>query len=466
MIKEPKIYIIIPPSPWLIDDKSCYLLGSLWVTAYLESLNYNIDVIDLASLTEQEWAIPNNGDIYGITCLIPHDKTVRKITKIIRENNPEALIVLGGPHSTTLPEYLLNTTDANICVKGEGELTMADIVKYKIAFQNNRDIPYEQINGIFYRDTGVSGVYGMVKHTKPRELIKNLDDLPLPAFHKIDMASYSANVNHKELTLKGRNAMFSRGCCYQCSFCTSPFIWQNKLRFHSLNYAKEMIEILLYKYKAQGLYFVDDNITTPYKRCLDFAELMKPYNVSWRAFARTNDMDRKRLEAMKDAGCCELDIGVESFDDNILKINNKNVTGQQQIDALLLCKEIGINPKCCLIVGLPGETDDSIENTLRGIEKTKCMYSVGTFIPLPQSDIAANPEKYKYEIDESIGYNMYMSTKSDDGKGVIIQKRNKDRVAKWLDKVMQAIDDTSLVYNQARFKRKIERYDKDNKVCC
>jgi len=225
-----------------------------------------------------------------------------------------------------------------------------------------------------------------------------------------------------------------------------------------------MIETLLYKYKAQGLYFVDDNITTPYKRCLGFAELMKPYNISWRAFARTNDMDRKRLEAMKDAGCCELDIGVESFDDNILKINNKKVTGQQQIDALLLCKEIGINPKCCLIVGLPGETDESIENTLRGIEKTKCMYSVGTFIPLPQSDIAANPEKYEYEIDESIGYNMYMSTKSDDGKGVIIQKHNKERVAKWLDKVMQAIDDTSLVYNQARFKRKIERHD--NKACC
>ena len=452
MINNFKIYIIIPPSPWLVDDRSCYLLGSLWITAYIESLNYNVDIIDLSSLTEEQWKIPFDGHIYGITCLIPHDKTVRKITQIIRQNNPEALIVLGGPHATTLPEYLLKTTDADICIKSEGELTIADIIKYKIAFQDNQDIPYEQIAGIAYKN-----IDNTIKFTKNRELIKNLDELPLPAFHKIDMDSYSANVDHKNLRIKGKNAMFSRGCPYQCSFCTSPFIWQNKLRFHSLDYAREMVEILLYKYKADGLYFVDDNITTPYKRCLDFAKLMKPYNVPWRAFARTNDMDRKRLEAMRDAGCCELDIGIESFNDNILKINNKNVTGQQQIDAILLCKEIGITPKSCLIVGLPGETEESIEDTLKGIEKTDCVYSVGTFIPLPQSDIAANPEKYQYEIDEDIGYNMYVSTKCDNGKGVIMQKHDKEKIRGWLDKIMNAIGDTSLVYRQAKRKKEIER---------
>lgn len=452
MIINPKIYTLIPPSPWLIDDKSCYLLGNLWITSYIESLNYNVDLIDLSSLTEEQWKIPFDGHIYGITCLIPHDSTVRRITQIIRKNNPEALIVLGGPHATTLPEYLLKTTDADVCVKGEGELTIADIIKYKIAFQDNQDIPFEQIAGIYYKDFDKT-----IRFTKTRDLIKNLDELPMPAFHKLDMDSYSANVDHKKLTIKGKNAMFSRGCPYQCSFCTSPFIWQNKLRFHSLDYARKMIETLIYKYKAQGLYFVDDNITTPYKRCLDFAALMKPYNIPWRAFARTNDMDRPRLEAMRDAGCCELDIGVESFNDNVLKINNKNVTGQQQIDAILLCKDIGITPKSCLIVGLPGETDGSIEDTLRGIEQTECVYSVGTFIPLPKSDIAANPEKYQYEIDYGIGYDLYMSTKCSDGKGTVVQKNDKDKVRGWLDKVMGAIGDTSLVYRQAKRKRKIER---------
>lgn len=422
--KMKKVVLINPPSPWLANDRDIMPLGLLHLASYLKSYGVPFEFCDLASKKETEWAFPH-GAIYGISACVSHDKVLRSIASELKSMYPESVVVSGGPHSSTLSEHILKTTLTDIAVIGEGEETLLEIA---------RSAPLDKINGIAYK------IHNNIVKNPLRPSVKDIDSLPYPQWDLIDVKNYSAIVNYRDTSIKGATLITSRGCPNNCSFCASPFLYERKVRFHGVAYILGMVDELIHTHGFNGLCFVDDVFTLNKKRLLELCNGLKKFNVPWRCLARTDTVDIEMLQAMKDSGCCQVDFGIESGAQKILDAAHKNVAVETQKQAVLMAKSVGISPKICIIVGLPGEDDSTITQTLEFISEVDVKCNFGFFVPLPGSDIALNPGKYRYKMKQGISYDSYLIT-SAGGYGLVFEEGKDECLRKYAKKIEGVLGD-------------------------
>ena len=305
-----KLILIIPPSPWLISDRDHITTGILYISSYLKVYDYEVQVCDLAGIPEKYWHIPI-GDIYGITGVSPNFPYMKKIIDILKNREPHKTIVVGGPHATVFPEHILSNTKADICVIGEGEKTMFEIMW---------GVDLKKLKGIMTRDF----------ITPPRPLIKNLDIIPFPDRDSVDYYNYMRPQTYKYLSNSGNelesSIITSRGCPYKCSFCASHSIHKGIVRYRSAENVINELKMMKEKYGIKMCNFVDDTFTMNKKRLIKICEGIKDLDIKWFFLTRVDKVDLDTFKMMKDAGAVSVTYGFESGSNKVLEVLKKYTT--------------------------------------------------------------------------------------------------------------------------------------------
>ncbi|MCL4383941.1 B12-binding domain-containing radical SAM protein [Patescibacteria group bacterium] len=334
-------------------------LGIYCLAAYLREQGYEIKVTD----GETEKLTGNqiikeikrfDPFVVGISSTTVAFHRALEMAKLVKKKFPKAKIILGGPHVTSNYKDALSFKEFDYEVLREGEITTVELLK---AIQEGK--PVENIKGIAYRKNG------QVVATPPREYIKNLDELPFPAYDLIkDISLYTPDLSNY-MSTPVINIMTSRGCPNQCTFCDRAVFGQ-LYREMSAERVVELIKYLVKTYKVREIDFTDDTFMINKVRFRKIFQLLKEEGISfyWTCTSRVNTVDFETLKLAKETGCWHIAFGVESGDEDILKLIKKNITMEQIRKAMNWCKQLGIKSKGYFIVGHPGDTVETINKTI------------------------------------------------------------------------------------------------------
>jgi len=383
-----KILLINPPS----EFKTPVLpLGTASIAAYLKKNNIDVSVIDAwaekINFKELENRISQSkANIVGIYMVSPRYNEAKFTIEICRNALPNSTIIAGGPHPSAVPiETLKEIPQLDICGIGEGEMTMLDLAK---------NTPLAKINGIAYRNKNTDEI--MV--TSPREFIKNLDDLPFPARELFPVQNYKTHPPYGR-----KNPYFtmitSRGCPFQCAYCSKDVFGCN-FRARSPQNVCDEIEELITKYNAREIHFYDDDFTIDTHRAENICNeiLKRNIKIIWSCTTRVDLVNENLLKKMKKAGCWLISYGVESGNQQILNSINKGFTIDQVASAFEMTRKIGISTLAFLMIGLPGETKQSIQETVDLAKKLKPDFvSWGILVVYPGSHLFKLIQSGKYQ---------------------------------------------------------------------
>src|SRR3989344_2569109 len=325
------------------------------VASVLEKNKFDVKIIDCVpenlSLEELKERIDREKpDLIGITATILSYDAALETGKKLKNYK----IVIGGPHFTSVPEKVMQEECFDFGVIGEGEETILELCN---ALKYDKD--FSKINGLVYRENGE------IKINKRRELIKNLDELPFPALHLYpDLKKYTPMPGgYKQLPFA--HMITSRGCPYRCVYCDRS-VFGNRFRSQSPERVIKEIEFLVEKYGVKEIKFYDDTFTMDMERVSKICDLIieKGIKITWSCSTRVDRVNKELLMKMKKAGCWQIDYGLESGDQRMLNIMKKGITLEQSRNAAKWTKEPGIRLRAFIILGMPGETNESIRNTI------------------------------------------------------------------------------------------------------
>jgi len=335
------------------------------VAAVLEENGYLAKILDLPALRFFENSLPmiihrEKPDIVGITAMTHTINSAVSVAKKVKESDSDITVVLGGAHATILPEETLkNTPEIDIIVRGEGEQTTLELVK--VLEEDPGSI--NQVLGITHRE-GAN-----IKCNPLGPPILDLDTLPLPAFHLLPVGKYRLHppFGRRSPTMP---IITSRGCPYRCVFC-SKSVFGKKYRSNSPDYVVNEVQLLNEKFGVKEIKFYDDVFTLDKKRVVSICTKLKErgLDIPWTCETRVNLVDGELLRIMKNSGCYMIAYGVESGNQEILNNLKKDITLEQAIEAFKLTKEAGIETVAYFMLGSPGETPDTVKDTIEFAKK-------------------------------------------------------------------------------------------------
>ncbi len=384
-----RICFIIPPNPILDSPLMQIPLGVLYMGAVLERTGFKVFISDMRVEQQINPAlIPTDYNFYAVTATTGEYHYAKELANLLTRKEPQAHLVIGGSHATHKPRETLSDTKYDSAVIGEGERTIVELLE-------SRDL--DTVKGLAWKLP-----LNKIKINEPRPLIQDLDTIPFPARHLLTYDHvftrdlyYGARYGRGEV---GTALTTERGCPYRCAYCAN---WDRKLRLRSIENVVQEIEQCKEVYKCSRFKIVDDEFGMPRWRALKLCEALEPLNLSFRVATRVDVVDPELLAAFKRAGCDEISFGVETPDENILKVVNKHETLQQSKNAVKWAKEAGLRVKTYFMVCLPKETWNSIEKLKAFVKATQPhKWTLSTFIPYPGCDVAKNPEKYGVKILE------------------------------------------------------------------
>ena len=348
-------------------------------------------------LSKSKW------DMIGINAFSTQYEWAKWFTTETRKRQSHAVIVMGGPLPTFNADTVLQNTPTDICVLGEGEETIKELV-LKLGC-------LESVAGITYRTET-----GRILTTAPRPYIRDLDSLPFTPYDFFDMDIYFKHVAIGMPNIKTISMLTSRGCPYNCNFCSRTF---RGARLRSVGKIVEEIGLARDKYGIRGVAFADELVLVNKERGYLLCEQLKPLKIYWQCQGRANIVDIDLLKAMRDAGCVRVGYGVESGSQKILDAMNKKVTVKQNELAVSNTLKAGLLPIVQMIYGYPGEDMETISDTVKFFKRVKFYPALGRgeceislLTPLPgsplYSDLMAtgkigDEEQYLLRLDQ--GYN-------------------------------------------------------------
>lgn len=345
-----------------------------YLAAYLRNNGHQISILDAHNLgIEIERIgryIPEDTEIAGVSSMTPSYSSSLKVLEVIKHTKPNCITVMGGPHITALPEQvMMEAADLDFGILGEGEETFAELLKVLASGVKNPE-QLGQVKGIVFRKNQKAII------TLQRELIGNLDTLPMPAYDLLNMELYEQKPHHiwanKKILLKPYTNLFtSRGCPYSCTFCASSIIWGRRTRFKSPDYVLNEIDTLVHKFGVRSLYICDDTFLTNKDRAVEILNriIARNYDLNFCCMARVDEIDEDLLTLLKRAHCHLIRFGVESCSQDMLEAMKKGYRVEQITEAFRICKKVGIAASASVIIGYPGETKESFFNTLKTLKK-------------------------------------------------------------------------------------------------
>lgn len=373
-------------------------LGLAYLAAFLEKKGDQVKILDYTSrysypplLRILEHFRP---DIIGITATTPSFTSAGKIARECRKLLPRIPLVIGGAHVTAAPESAMADGEFDIGVLGEGEESFAELLT---RLKNADSKKLSRCRGIIYRDE-----HGNVT-TDARPFISELDSLPFPAYHLLPpLSAYHPTPASYRLLPVGI-LMTSRGCPHQCTFCDRS-VFGNRIRFHSPERIVSDVEELVKKHGAREIRFFDDAFTLNRERTFTICEELQKHELAlpWTCLTTARSVDPEMLRAMKKAGCWQVLYGLESGDERMLKLLKKGNTVEINRRAVRWAREAGLEVRGDFIVGTPGETMKSLENTLRFALEEELDYAhFNKFVPFPGTELYRRLIRDGYSFDFS-----------------------------------------------------------------
>lgn len=309
-------------------------------------------------------------DFVGVTFTTALFESAQHIGAKVKELRPQAALIAGGVHPTTLPEDVLQNSAFDIVCIGEGEETIREIVAGK---------DLKDILGIGYRDNGA------IKINPRRPLISDMDNLPLPAWHLYDRNKYYV----PRIIARRRpvGAMeTSRGCVFGCIFCNKT-VFERRFRHKSPERVVDEMEYML-KSGFREIHIWDDGFSTDLRRAKEICELIikRKLHFAWNLpnGLRVDRLDEEFLLLLKRAGCYRVSIGVESGNQEVLDDVNKNLTLDQIRAAVKLIKKVGIESLGFFILGFPKDTEATMQESIDFAKELDLdLIKTGIIMPLP-----------------------------------------------------------------------------------
>ena len=274
------------------------------------------------------------------------------LLQMIKEIKPDIRSVAGGPNITAFPSFALEVSEFDLGVYGEGEITIIELAD---ALEKGREL--KDISGASFKKGGEVVV------NSPRALIPDLDEVPFPAWQLLPLPRYfDVFTRHRRFA----TMMASRGCPYDCTFCDRLNRMGRQWRVRSPQNVVAEIKFLMSNFGIREVMFFDDNFIIDRSWIYNLCEemLRQKVAVDWECRARVDMVDRPLLQAMKKAGCYRIRYGMESGDDNILKVLKKGITVEQSLECARISKEAGIEIFAYFMMGSPCETKETLEKTL------------------------------------------------------------------------------------------------------
>lgn len=335
-------------------------IGLCYLGAVLEKAGHSVKIFDgqLTQNTKQELlklVKEENFDVVGFSTVSPAASSTSQLARLVKEIRPNTLTIIGGVHPTVTGIGTLGQMPAiDIAVFGEGEITILELAEFLEGKRRLADI-----DGIGFRSNGKN------IRTKPRRLIENLDSLPFPAYHLVDIYKYTPPPGlffRKSIV----SMISARGCPYNCNFCADTLLGEGRCRLRKAQAVVDEMEFLAKNMGVREIKFTDDTFTINRERVIEICNefLKRKLDLLWRCASRVNTVDEELLKLMKKSGCSSISFGIESGSDEILKKMNKKISIEQVRNAVKWAKKAGMETKGFFMLNYPGETIETTEKTI------------------------------------------------------------------------------------------------------
>lgn len=324
-------------------------LGLLNIAGVLKRERHAVEFLDMSAenISAEELSVSNSYDIVGITVTTPLLKPALLVAQKIKNNFPDTMIVFGGVHATIAHEELIKHDFVDVVVREEGEMAMLEICD---------DTPLPVIEGITY----IHNCEVIVNESRAQ--LEDLDWLPYIPYELLKINLYRPPVGGYR-RLPAFMMITGRNCPNDCTYCQH---YHRKVRTRSAKRIFEEIEFIYKSYGIREINFYDDTFTVFKKNVNELCDLLinSDFDITWSCFTRVNAVDFDLLKKMKEAGCHTVLFGVESSNEAILKAMRKNINLDDVKKAVDLCRKAGIKTRCSYILGYPGETEETMKETL------------------------------------------------------------------------------------------------------
>lgn len=320
--------------------------------------------------------------LVGITCTTADFFCVLEIARRLKQARADIKVVVGGPHAILRPSELLeHSQDIDYVVTGEAERLFPAFVS---AIEEGGPMT---LQGVWNKEGG---------HIQERgypELIEDLDSLPLPAYDLVDMEKYlyPDETTIRPLILSGVHLISSRGCPYVCKFCASFTIYGRGVRYRSAARIVDEIELLKRSWGIDSFFFYDETFTLRKEHVRSVcAELVaRRIRLPWGCQTRVNHVDEECYRIMKEAGCVQMEFGIEAGNERGWRALKKGINREQVVTAFSLAHRMGMRTLANFMVNIPDETEDDIkdiQSLIREIKPSACLANVMT--PYPGTPVA------------------------------------------------------------------------------
>ncbi|MBT6339795.1 MAG: B12-binding domain-containing radical SAM protein [Desulfobacula sp.] len=383
-------------------DKILFPVGLGYIASAISRTNHELEIIDMdahrMSYAELEEKMRNiDYDAVGLGCIVTGYKIVKTISKIAKRVNPKAYVIAGNSVASSIPEILLKNTDVDIAVIGEGDHTIVELLDF---LDQGKDI--QDVKGIYYK------TQDGIKATAGRNIVDNIDDIPLPNWTLFEMERYldmskeyvSEPYPMPQEQIRAFAVNTARGCAFNCTFCYHVFK-EEKYRFRSTESIIEEIRELQERFGVNYINFWDELTFFSKKQTHDLIEGIEKSGLKffWTASCRGNlftNKDMDLLKRIKAAGCVGLGYSLESANKDILKKMNKKLDPMDFIKQKKVLDAAGIITWTSLVIGYPEETEETINQTFNLCFENDIYPSAGFLLPQPGTPI------YQYALENKL----------------------------------------------------------------
>ena len=378
--KMPRVTLVVGPSPFSMPRGWEFFLtspyeGITYIATVLHNAGYPVRIVDVRyDRTPLETAyrqIMEGCDVVGIATFEDNYPFVEDLIREVKASRPNLPVILGGSLVTSVPHVFMQETRADIAVISEGELTILEVMDAFTAGQWAVRLP--DIRGIWYRDAK-----GLVHANPPRGQMPDLESLPNMNLGLWPQAQDPRGLQPQIIT------SYSRGCKMDCSFCyrTTP-----QERVKSPQKLHSELTWLKQQYGINFAFFVDLTFTAHKKQTLEYLDVIEEFKIGWTCLTRNSDVDAETCKAMGKAGCDIALYGVESLTPAVLKEARKGSTEHIVMKAMKNTWDGGVRYGGLTIVGLPGETEESLDHMCQWAEDNQHITRVKYLSAMPGTTV-------------------------------------------------------------------------------
>ncbi len=370
-------------------------IGLASISAFVKRKGFDVTLFDAHAFHMErkqimEYVRSVNPVIIGLSVMTYQLPMIVSFLQDIKQILPNCITIVGGAHiSAEYRSSLQLYKEIDYAVYGEGEYTMLELLQ---AIET--DAPLQNIKGLAYRQDHA------IKINPPRPLIEKLDRLPYP-----DWSSLPINRYWDVFTTRKNYARIiaSRGCPYQCSFCGAHIAMGRTFRKRSVEHIIGELEMLYDHHHVREILFNDSTFNIDNNWVYDICEGILGMNrpLIWRANVRADRLDKKTLLKMKESGCVKVIMGIESSNDQMLKNMKKGETIEQIKHGMSILKEVNMPSDHGFILGMPGETEQSIKKTIefaKNIKASVVTFSLAT--PFPGTHFYEQAKSEGLQVDD------------------------------------------------------------------